>query len=74
MSRKDYIAVAKILAAHRECGSIPDELDFQFIMDDFCTMFKMDNSNFDRQKFRAACLSEADPMLGRVNAQESDYA
>lgn len=74
MGRRDYIAIAKILSAHRECGSIPDEHDFQFMIDDFCTYFYSDNIRFSRDKFTEACYSRADPMLGRANVEEGDYS
>ena len=70
MSRKNYIAVAKILAAHRMTMRTDD---WCFMVDDFCTYFKMDNPNFSASKFKEAAQSEPSDMLGRVNASPEDY-
>ena len=72
MSRKNYIAVAKILSAHRMTMRTDD---WCFLVDDFCTYFKMDNPNFSASKFKSAAQSQpGSDMLGRVNAQPEDYA
>jgi hypothetical protein len=75
MSRKNYIAVAKILASHRVVLMSPttSPMDFEFLVNDFCTYFKLDNPNFSHDRFREACHSVPSDLLGRVNAQESDY-
>lgn len=52
MTKKDYIAVAKILATHR--NTIPVDA-FNDLTADFCAMFKADNSRFDDLRFHAAC-------------------
>jgi hypothetical protein len=73
MSRKNYIAVANIISSHREAGAFAEPSDVDFMVSDFCTYFKMDNPNFSSSKFRDACYKPSNEMLGRVNAQESDY-
>ena len=70
MSRKNYIAVAKILVAHRMVLTTDN---WCLMVDDFCTYFKMDNPNFSPSKFKAAAQSEPSDMLGRVNAAPEDY-
>ncbi len=62
MTRKDYIAFAKIIRAHRErwldedCGECPPILA---IADDMADLFSNDNPRFDRQRFLQACGTTA---------------
>ena len=54
MSRKHYIAQARLLADWREKFYPVDE-EFQSLVDTFCRYFKRDNSRFDPVRFREAC-------------------
>ena len=47
MTRKHYIMIAKILRDHKLSGFKSTD---QMILD-FCAMLKMDNRNFNAQKF-----------------------
>ena len=60
MTKKDYIAIAKVLAAHRmrrptddSDGRIADRLDD--VTEAFADMLAADNPRFDRVRFLAAC-------------------
>ena len=69
MSKKDYIKIAKIIKDSTSKGCkimfheskvtkhhlIVDVLDKNTLMIDLCDMFKEDNSNFDRARFKEAC-------------------
>ena len=52
MTRKDYRATATILAIFK--NSMTSE-DYSLLVDKFAYMFQMDNSRFNRDKFRTAC-------------------
>lgn len=55
MTRKDYVATAKILNNYK------DEIDYLVISemaDEFAEMFEADNPNFDYQKFIDAIFEE----------------
>ena len=47
MTKKDYIAIAKILNKYR--------YDEHMILLKLCELFKKDNKNFDSDKFIDAC-------------------
>ena len=47
MTKKDYIAIAKILNKYR--------YDEHMILLKLCELFKKDNENFDSDKFIDAC-------------------
>jgi hypothetical protein len=53
MTRKDYVATAKILKDYYDNN--PVELsDFKYMVLDFCDMFAEDNPNFNEEKFLIA--------------------
>lgn len=53
MTRKDYVATAKILKDFRD--NYPTELvDFKYLVLDFADMFMEDNPNFNEDKFLEA--------------------
>ena len=57
MTRKDYIAAARVIAVHtnvQTCGK--DERDAAWdIARELASMFAADNKNFNREKFLDAC-------------------
>ena len=69
MTKKDYIKIASIIKDSTSKGCkimnheskvtkhhlIVDVLDKNTLMIDLCDMFKEDNSNFDRARFKEAC-------------------
>ena len=55
MSRKNYIATAKIMAWYRM--TMPTD-PWCAMVSDFERMFRRDNPNFDSDKFREACWKE----------------
>ena len=48
MTKKDYIAVARILQRYN--GKMPPE-EFTRLLDDFCGYFRADNPRFDAERF-----------------------
>lgn len=59
MTRKDYIATAKIL------NKFKDEINlttFEDLVYEFSEYFFADNSRFDGVKFELACLKESQPV------------
>lgn len=52
MTKKDYIAIAKII--YNNQFRIED-IEFYNFVDDFCDYFKQDNPNFNKDKFMEAC-------------------
>ena len=53
MTRKDYVAVAKILNDYY--SENPVEIsEFKYLVSDFVDMFANDNPNFNEEKFREA--------------------
>lgn len=52
MTKKDYIAVGRIIAHVRS------EKEQNYLMDAFAAYFKMDNPAFDKSKFFAFVLTE----------------
>ena len=52
LSRKNYVAVAKILRDHHS-DALNGEVDR--IVDDLAEYFAQDNPRFDSDRFRAAC-------------------
>jgi hypothetical protein len=52
MSRKDYIAIAKILAKCKHGISTASQAK---LADEFCELFLFDNDRFDSEKFIEAC-------------------
>lgn len=55
MTRKDYVATAKILNNYK------DEIDYLMLSemaDEFAEMFEADNPNFDYQRFIDAIFQE----------------
>ena len=59
MTRKTYIAVAKIIKSNTivswETSKMLPTLNKTALVSELCTMFKADNSLFDRQRFIDAC-------------------
>jgi len=57
MSRKHYIKVAKIIKDNTliNSGKMLPTLNKTLLVSELCTMFKADNSLFDRQRFINAC-------------------
>ena len=57
MTRKTYIAVAKIIKSNTlvKSGKMLPTLNKTALVSELCTMFKADNSLFDRQRFIDAC-------------------
>ena len=53
-SRKDFVAIAKILKEHLD-DKIPFEVADRTIVGKFVGYFESDNPNFDADKFRKAC-------------------
>ena len=62
MTRKTYIAVAKIIKSNTlvKSGKMLPTLNKTALVSELCTMFKADNSLFDRQRFIDACDVEDD--------------
>lgn len=57
MSKKDYIAIARILKANYDVSNKSTRLVLRDITDQFCQYFKAANTSFDRQKFIAAVIT-----------------
>ena len=55
MTRKDYVAVAKILNEFQPL--IADQFVFEDLVKEFADLFISDNPNFSPNKFELACLS-----------------
>ena len=57
MSRKHYIAVAKIVKSNTlvKSGKMLPTINKTALVSELCTMFKADNGLFDRQRFIDAC-------------------
>ena len=53
MTRKDYVAVAEILADFKT--GIDNPVVFEDLVDEFAGFFAGDNPNFKYDKFREAC-------------------
>lgn len=53
MTRKDYVAVAEILADFK--SGIDNQIVFEDLVDEFADFFGADNPNFKLDKFREAC-------------------
>ena len=53
MTRKDYIVVSNIL---NQFAQDIDETTFLDLIEEFGDLFYSDNSNFDFEKFREACI------------------
>ena len=53
MTRKDYVAVAEILADFKQ--GIDNQAVFEDLVDEFADFFAGDNPNFKYDKFREAC-------------------
>ena len=53
MTRKDYVAVAEILADFKQ--GINNPIVFEDLVDEFADLFSADNPNFKLDKFREAC-------------------
>jgi hypothetical protein len=56
MTRKDYVAVAKILNEFQPL--IGDKFVFEDLVDEFSLMFESDNEKFDHVKFFNSCHKE----------------
>ena len=57
MTKKTYIAVAKIVKSNtivKDSKMLPT-INKTALVSELCTMFKADNSLFDRQRFIDAC-------------------
>ena len=52
VSKKNYIAFAKMFAEHRDTMS---DNAFNNLLADVCSVFKQDNPRFDSERFIAAC-------------------
>lgn len=60
MSRKHYIKIAKVIRSEVEKAEVssllPETVNaLTEVADSLATMFKADNSNFDRARFMDAC-------------------
>ena len=57
MTRKTYIAVAMIIKSNTlvKSGKMLPTLNKTALVSELCTMFKADNSLFDRKRFIDAC-------------------
>ena len=57
MSRKTYVAVAKIIKSNTivKSGKMLPTLNKTALVSELCTMFKADNNNFDAVRFIDAC-------------------
>ena len=57
MTRKTYIAVAKIIKSNTivKSGKMLPTLNKTALVSELCTMFKADNNNFDAVRFIDAC-------------------
>jgi hypothetical protein len=53
MTRKDYVAVADILAGYSQ--AMIDNFWWEDLVNDFSLLFEKDNPNFNRKKFLEAC-------------------
>lgn len=53
MSKKHYIAIAKIIANAQRQNTVEQALDH--VTEDLADMFKCDNAAFNRAKFIEAC-------------------
>ena len=63
MTRKDYVKVAKIVAAARvryNAEAVPQYGDIvNYFEMELASMFAADNPQFDRERFAAACAEKA---------------
>jgi hypothetical protein len=58
MSKKDYIALAKLIKENRQTigyGKTGDIISVGLFIDNLCQYLKSDNPNFNESKFREAC-------------------
>lgn len=55
MTRKDYVATAKILAEYR---NDIEPFAFADLVQEFSAMFESDNPNFSVERFESACYLE----------------
>lgn len=61
MTRKDYVATAKIINRYFDVADYHDGLHaniHDFLIKPFSDMFAKDNPNFDAEKFFEACTEE----------------
>ena len=60
MSRKHYIAVAKIVKDNTlvKGGKMLPTINKTLLVSELCTMFKEDNNNFDANRFISACYDD----------------
>ena len=58
MTRKDYVATAKILNEFKDI--ILDEITFADLVDEFSLMFESDNPKFSSTVFENACYKNSD--------------
>jgi hypothetical protein len=58
LSKKHYISIARVLAAHR-AGSPEASGVIESIAKELAFVFKLDNSNFDRDRFLQAAKGDA---------------
>jgi hypothetical protein len=59
MTRKDYVAVARIIAeAETDTHEGRRNLDRLDVVNAFARLFAEDNARFDADRFRAACESK----------------
>ncbi len=56
MTKKDYIAIASIIRGISDTAT-PGETKVGLIVDGLGKLFEKDNPRFDRERFKAACLS-----------------
>jgi hypothetical protein len=59
MTRKDYVAVAKILNDYWN-GSPVEVSEFKYMVMDFADMFSDDNPNFNEDKFIEAVFGKVE--------------
>lgn len=56
MSRKDYVAFARIIKTNLEISHSPlERVTVKGVATDMADLFAADNPRFDRQKFLTAC-------------------
>ena len=54
MSKKDYIAIAAVMASYHEQGSAGVRLMVEHLADDLSRVFAADNPRFDHDRFLSA--------------------
>jgi len=55
MTRKDYVAMAKVFASFSHVCSTHQRFLLRDLAEDLCELFREDNHRFNRVKFLTAC-------------------